>query len=101
VALAAASMLLLEGFSALVLLVLRGTGSCATRPRSAHGCHLNELGNRLMAERILAEWASRPGVVEAIALPGARADRLRSGATPVSGGAASAESVVSAAADPP
>ena len=64
-------------------------------------CHLNELGNRLMAVRILAEWASRPGVVEAIALPGARADRLRSGATPVPGGAASAASVASAAADPP
>ncbi len=64
-------------------------------------CHLNELGNRLMAERILAELASRPGVVEAIALPGARADRLRSGATPVPGGVASAASVASAAADSP
>ncbi|MFM7735407.1 MAG: hypothetical protein ACKPBU_05415 [Alphaproteobacteria bacterium] len=40
-------------------------------------CHLNDVGNRLLAERLVAEVASRPSLVEAIAPPGARPERLR------------------------
>ena len=40
-------------------------------------CHLNDVGNRMLAERLLAEIAARPALVAGIAAPGERPDRLR------------------------
>jgi len=39
-------------------------------------CHLNDVGNRLLAERVIDEIRGRPGLVGDIAAPGTRPERL-------------------------
>lgn len=49
-------------------------------PETVYGddcCHLNDVGNRLLAERLVAEIGARPALVAGIAPPGARPERLR------------------------